>query len=225
MNAENRKGYEIYTLGDSAITIEFGKFINPETNDHVIARFKQFQENPIKGVLDLIPSYHSLTLCYDLSLVAKQKMGLNSLIDQVKSRLEEPMQLLPDSSKLHEIPVVYGGKNGSDLIRVSQEKGIDLHEIIRLHAEPTYRVYMLGFIPGFAYLGELDLKLTMPRKSSPQPMIPGSIGIAGLQTGIYPSFSPGGWNIIGHTDYPLLNNGLPILQAGDRVKFIPKNQL
>jgi inhibitor of KinA len=84
---------------------------------------------------------------------------------------------------------------------------------------------MLGFIPGFAYLGELDAKLTMPRKSSPQPMIPGSIGIAGLQTGIYPSFSPGGWNIIGHTNYPLLTNGIPILQAGDRVKFIPLNQL
>jgi inhibitor of KinA len=225
MNEENRKGYEIYTLGDSAFTIEFGKFINPETNDHVIARFKQFQENPIKGVLDLIPSYHSLTLCYDLSDVAKQKMGLNSLIDQVKLRLEEPMELLPNSSKLHEIPVVYGGKNGSDLLRVSQEKGIDLHEIIRLHAEPTYRVYMLGFIPGFAYLGELNKVLSMPRKSIPQPIIPGSIGIAGLQTGIYPSISPGGWNIIGHTDFPLLKNDLPILQPGDRVKFIPQNQI
>ena len=225
MNEDNRKGYEIYTLGDSAITIEFGKFINPETNDHVIARFKQFQENAIKGVLDLIPSYHSLTLCYDLSDVAKQKMGLNSLIDQVKLRLEEPMELLPNSSKLHEIPVVYGGKNGCDLIRVSQEKGIDQQEIIRLHAEPTYRVYMLGFIPGFAYLGELHTALTMPRKSTPQPMVPGSVGIAGLQTGIYPAFSTGGWNIIGHTDYPLLNNGLPILQAGDQVKFIPLNQL
>jgi inhibitor of KinA len=126
---------------------------------------------------------------------------------------------------LHEVPVVYGGKNGLDLLRMSREKGIDLQEIIRLHAEPTYRVYMLGFIPGFAYLGELNNKLTMPRKSAPQPMIPGSIGIAGLQTGIYPSFSPGGWNIIGHTDYPLLENGMPILQAGDRVKFIPLNQL
>lgn len=225
MNSENRKGYEIYALGDSAITIEFGKYINPETNDHVLARFKQFQEKPIKGVLDLIPSYHSLTLCYDLSDVAKQKTGLNSLIDLVKIRLEEPIESHHISSKLHEVPVVYGGKNGSDLLRVSQEKGIDLNEIIRLHAEPTYRVYMLGFIPGFAYLGELHTKLTMPRKSTPQPMIPGSIGIAGLQTGIYPSFSPGGWNIIGHTDYPLLKNGMPILQAGDQVKFIPKNQL
>jgi inhibitor of KinA len=166
-----------------------------------------------------------LTLCYDLNVVAKQKMGLHSLIDQVKLRLEEPIELHALSTQLHEVPVVYGGKNGSDLLRVSQEKGIDLKEIIRLHAEPTYRVYMLGFIPGFAYLGELNSKLTMPRKSAPQPMIPGSIGIAGLQTGIYPSFSPGGWNIIGHTDYPLLENGMPILQAGDRVKFIPLNQL
>jgi len=224
MNAENLKSYEIYALGDSAITIEFGKYINPETNDLVISRFNQFQENPIKGVLDLIPSYHSLTLCYDLNVVAKQKSGLHSLIDQVKSRLEEPIELHTHSTQLHEVPVVYGGKNGSDLLRVSQEKGIDLQEIIRLHAEPTYRVYMLGFIPGFAYLGELQAKLTM-RKSAPQPMVPGSIGIAGLQTGIYPSFSPGGWNIIGHTDYPLLENGIPILQAGDRVKFIPLNQL
>jgi inhibitor of KinA len=225
MNAENFNSYDIYALGDSAITIEFGKYINPETNDLVISRFKQFQENPIKGVLDLIPSYHSLTLCYDLNVVAKQKMGLHSLIDQVKLRLEEPIELHAHSTQLHEVPVVYGGKNGSDLLRVSQEKEIDLQEIIRLHAEPTYRVYMLGFIPGFAYLGELNSKLTMPRKSAPQPMIPGSIGIAGLQTGIYPSFSPGGWNIIGHTDYPLLENGMPILQAGDRVKFIPLNQL
>ena len=225
MNAENFNGYDIYALGDSAITIEFGKNINPETNDLVISRFNQFQETPIKGVIDLIPSYHSLTLCYDLNVVAKQKSGLHSLIDQVKSRLEEPIKLHAHSSQLHEVPVVYGGKNGSDLLRVSQEKGIDLQEIIRLHTEPTYRVYMLGFIPGFAYLGELHAKLTMPRKSTPQPMIPGSIGIAGLQTGIYPSFSPGGWNIIGHTDYPLLENGMPILQAGDRVKFIPLNQL
>jgi inhibitor of KinA len=225
MNAENFNGYDIYALGDSAITIEFGKYINPETNDLVISRFRQFQENPIKGVLDLIPSYHSLTLCFDLNVVAKQKSGLHSLIDQVKLRLEEPLEVYANASKLHEVPVVYGGKNGSDLLRVSQEKGIDLQEIIRLHAEPTYRVYMLGFIPGFAYLGELNSKLTMPRKSTPKPMIPGSIGIAGLQTGIYPSFSPGGWNIIGHTDYPLLENGMPILQAGDRVKFIPLNQL
>jgi inhibitor of KinA len=225
MNSENRKGYEIYALGDSAITIEFGKNINPEINDHVIARFKQFQENPIQSVIDLIPSYHSLTLCYNLNDVAKQKMGLASLIDQVRLRLEEPILVRHDSFKLHEIPVNYGGKNGSDLLRVSQEKGIDLYEIIRLHSEPTYRVYMLGFIPGFAYLGELNKALTMPRKSTPQPMVPGSVGIAGLQTGIYPSFSPGGWNIIGHTEYPLLENGMPILQAGDRVKFIPLNQL
>lgn len=224
MNSENRNGYEIYTLGDSAVTIEFGKYINPETNDHVIARFKQFQENPVKGVLDLIPSYHSLTLCYDLSYVVKQKMGLHSLIDQVKLRLEKPIELHANSSKLHEIPVVYGGKNGPDLSRVSQEKGIELNEIIRLHAEPTYRVYMLGFIPGFAYLGELNTKLTMPRKSTPQPISPGSVGIAGLQTGIYPDFSPGGWHIIGHTNYPLLKNGMPILQAGDQIKFIPQNK-
>ena len=225
MNSENLKGYEIYALGDSAITIEFGKDIKPEINDLVIARLKQFQKNTIKGVSDLIPSYHSLTLCFDLSEITKQKMGLNALIDQVKLRLEEPFEIQPNSSKLHEVPVVYGGKNGSDLLRVSQEIGIDQNEIIRLHAEPTYRVYMLGFIPGFAYLGELHHALSMPRKSIPQPMIPGSIGIAGLQTGIYPSFSPGGWNIIGHTDYPLLKYGIPILQAGDRVKFIPQNQL
>jgi inhibitor of KinA len=225
MNVENLKGYEIYALGDSAITIEFGKDIQPEINDLVIARFKQFQENTIKGIIDLIPSYHSLTLCFDLSEITKQKMGLNSLIDQVKSHLEVPIEIHHDSSKLHEIPVIYGGKNGSDLLRVSQEKGIDFHEIIRLHTEPTYRVYMLGFIPGFAYLGELHHALSMSRKSTPQPMIPGSVGIAGLQTGIYPSFSPGGWNIIGHTDFPLLKNGIPILQAGDRVKFISKNNL
>jgi len=130
MNAENFNGYDIYALGDSAITIEFGKYINPETNDLVISRFKQFQENPIKGVLDLIPSYHSLTLCYDLNVVAKQKSGLHSLIDQVKLRLEEPIELHAHSTQLHEVPVVYGGKNGSDLLRVSQEKGIDLQEII-----------------------------------------------------------------------------------------------
>lgn len=225
MNSEHQKGYDIYALGDSAVTIEFGKNIHPKINDQVIARLKQFEEKPIKGIIDLIPSYHSLTLCFDLSTIAKQKMGLNSLIDVVKSYLEEPIKLQHNSSKLHEIPVIYGGKNGMDLLRVSQEKGISPKEVIRLHAEPTYRVYMLGFIPGFAYLGELHQALSMPRKSIPQPMIPGSIGIAGLQTGIYPSFSPGGWNIIGHTDYPLLKDEMPMLQAGDLVKFIPQNQV
>jgi len=225
MKSENRSFYEIYALGDSALTIEFGKEINPETNDQVIARFKQFQENPIKGIVDLIPAYHSLTLCFDLTQISQPKFSLNTLIEKVKLRLEEPVGIAQTSAHLHEIPVIYGGKNGLDLPKLSQEKGIDINEIIRLHAEPTYRVYMLGFIPGFAYLGELHKALSMPRKSAPQPMIPGSIGIAGLQTGIYPSFSPGGWNIIGHTDYPLLKDGIPILQAGDRVKFIPLNQL
>jgi inhibitor of KinA len=225
MKSENRSYYEIYALGDSAITIEFGKDIHPETNDQVIARFKQFQNNPIKGIIDLIPAYHTLTLCFDLTQISRPKFGLNTLIELVKLSLEEPVDIGEISQNLHEIPVIYGGKNGSDLSRVSLEKEIDVNEIIRLHAEPTYRVYMLGFIPGFAYLGELNRVLSMPRKSMPLPVIPGSIGIAGCQTGIYPSISPGGWNIIGHTDFPLLKNDLPILQAGDRVKFIPQNQL
>lgn len=222
MKNENQNNYEIYALGDSAITIEFGNDINPDINDQVIARFKEFQENPIKGVIDLIPAYHSLTICFDLSQITQHKMGLNTMVEKIKSKLEEPVNIEQTSWKLYEIPVIYGGKNGLDLNVVSQQKEIDISEIIRMHIEPTYRVYMLGFIPGFAYLGELNKLLYMPRKSTPHPVIPGSIGIAGLQTAIYPSFSPGGWNIIGHTDFSLLKNGLPILQAGDRVKFIPK---
>jgi inhibitor of KinA len=203
---------QIYELGDSALTIEFGNEINESVHEEVMKRFYQFQSFPLPGTLDLIPAYASLTIVFDLGVVASRFEGLAGMKNLIEKKLAEDFTGHLPEGRLHEIPCEY---KGADLSFVAKSCGLSEQEIIRIHSEKEYTVYFLGFLPGFAYMGTTDARITVARKETPAPIQQGDIGLAGNQTGIYPSASPGGWQIIGRT------STIPHFRAGDRVRFIP----
>ena len=203
---------QIYELGDSALTIEFGNEISGDLHQEVIKRFYQFQSVPLPGTLDLIPAYTSLTIVFDLGVVASRFQGLNGMKNLIEEKLAEPFSAVIPEGRLHEIPCLY---EGPDLAFVASNCGLSEADVIRIHSEKEYHVFFLGFLPGFAYMGTTDERITVSRKVTPAPIQKGDIGLAGNQTGIYPSASPGGWQIIGRT------NTIPHFRAGDRVRFIP----
>lgn len=203
---------QIYEIGDSALSIEFGNEISESVHEEVMRRFYQFQSFPLPGTLDLIPAYASLTIVFDLGKVASRFQGLAGMKSLIEEKLAEPFSAVIPEGRLHEIPCIY---EGPDLAVVAKSCGISETEVIQIHSEKTYHVYFLGFLPGFAYMGLTDKRITVSRKEKPVTIQAGDIGLAGNQTGIYPSTSPGGWQIIGRT------NTIPHFRAGDRVRFIP----
>jgi inhibitor of KinA len=144
--------------------------------------------------------------------------------EKMNERLHQPLPQNDSTSELINIPVCYDPEFGPDLENLAREKNITTEDVIRIHTSKPYRVFMLGFLPGFAYMGEVDERISMSRKNQPVPVAAGSVGIAGKQTGIYPLLSPGGWQIIGRTPVHLFNKEkeqTTLLKAGDRVQFIP----
>jgi inhibitor of KinA len=203
---------QIYELGDSALTIEFGNEISSDIHQEVMKRFYQFQSFPLPGTRDLIPAYASLTIVFDLGVVASRFQGLAGMKTLIEEKLAEAFTAVIPEGRLHEI---YCSYTGPDLASVASACGLSEQEIIRIHSEKEYTVYFLGFLPGFAYMGTTDARITVSRKLTPAPIKAGDVGLAGNQTGIYPSTSPGGWQIIGRTA------SIPHFRAGDRVRFIP----
>lgn len=210
----------IVPLGDSAITIEFGNEINPETNTRVVAFAQMVRAQGWSGILDVVPTYRSVTvhfdpLQWDSAMLAKR---LKTLPRREPGRAE--LQGI-----LHKIPVLYGGEWGPDLEAVATFAGLQPDEAIALHASIQYRVYLLGFSPGFPYLGLVPERLAMPRRSTPRTTVPvGSVGIADHQTGIYPSAMPGGWQLIGRTPIAMYRKSRAdpfLLKPGDIVQFNP----
>lgn len=205
-------------LGDSAILIQLGDEIDPILNQRIHALDALLQAIPI--INETIPAYCTLLVHYD---------PLKSTYNEIKILVEEKLSLIEDSthrpSRRLEIPVLYGNASGPDLEPAATTLALSPSELIRLHSEREYTIYMMGFTPGFPYLGILNEKLTLPRLSTPRTRVPaGSVAIAGSQTGIYPVDSPGGWHIIGHTPLKLFDPMIetPFLFApGDTVKFIP----
>jgi inhibitor of KinA len=217
--------YMIYPLGDQALTIELGNTIEEHTNDLVMRVFHQLQKNPIPFVSDIIPAYSSITVIYQTAAIRKAYPG-QSAFEQIKEALTLRLQHTADgdfNSRLIDIPVCYDPELGPDLAALADHAGISTAEVIQMHTATIYRVYMIGFLPGFAYLASVDPAIRMPRKLQPRPMVAaGSVGIAGEQTGIYPVNSPGGWQIIGQTPFPMLDVSQEspcLLQPGDRVRF------
>ena len=204
--------YQLFELGDTAVTIEFGTELSTDIHQEVMKRFYQFQSFPLPGTLDLIPAYASLTIVFDLGLVASRFQGLAGMKTLIEEKLAEPFSAIIPEGRLHEIPCQY---EGPDLASVASACGLSEQEIIRIHSEKEYTVFFLGFLPGFAYMGATDERIAISRKAKPVPIQAGDIGLAGNQTGIYPIASPGGWQIIGRT------NSIPHFRAGDRVRFIP----
>ncbi|HEY4147374.1 MAG TPA: 5-oxoprolinase subunit PxpB, partial [Chitinophagaceae bacterium] len=195
--------YSIFSLGDSAVTIDLGNSINEHWNRKVLAMQQWLQEPAFEGLMDIITAYSSLTVLYDPVLVKRKYQPPGTIAAWVGEQLEkafrESGEQLPDNIVTVDIPVCYSEATGMDLAAMAQQKKLSIDEIIHLHTSVPYRVYMIGFLPGFSYLAEVDTRLITPRKPRPVTVLPGSVGIAGSQTGIYPLASPGGWNIIGRT--------------------------
>lgn len=217
--------YNIFPLGDCASTIELGKLMNAGLNKKVLAMQKWFYENSFNGLMDTIVAYTTLTIIYDPNIIRKNYLFKGTVWDWIGKKLElayKESSIQDSNNSMTRIPVCYDEEFGFDLQEVSRSTNLSVDEIIDLHISKIYRVYMLGFLPGFAYLGEIEPRLVMPRKETPVAVQAGSVGIVSNQTGIYPLNSPGGWQIIGRTPLKLFEpkNVNPVkLKAGDEVQF------
>lgn len=219
--------YHIFPLGDSAITVDFGNKINPMVNNAVMKLFQELEADPFPGMREAVPAYSSLTVHYDLQLCIRLRPPGQTTFEWMGELLHQRVKKLDyeelNPSRELTIPVCYHPSFAPDLKTLAAEKKLSVEEVIHLHSSNPYRVYMLGFLPGFTYLGEVDEKLAMPRKMQPVIVSPGSIGIAGRQTGVYSLNSPGGWNIIGRTPVKLFDKDrdpLTLLKPGDSIKFV-----
>jgi inhibitor of KinA len=208
----------IVPAGDSALIVEFEERIDPAINARAIALADSLQAAAIAGVRDVVPTYRSVAVFFD-----PLRTNYDTLLERIERDAGRPA---PDAERQAEplrIPVCYGGDLGPDLGAVAAFGGISADEVIALHASATYRVFMLGFVPGFAYMGIVDARIAAPRHSTPRVRVPaGSVGIAGVQTGIYPAETPGGWQLIGRTPIKPFdaNRAQPFLmKAGDAVRF------
>jgi KipI family sensor histidine kinase inhibitor len=205
-------------MGDRAVLVELGDDISPQINQKVRGLYIGTKGHRIKGIKDLVPSYRSLMVVYDPLVISLD--SLESQMNEIWNALDDAR--LPDPRTV-EIPVVYGDKYGPDLEWIADYHKMTRQDVIRLHTQPTYQVYMIGFMPGYPYMGEVPDELVTPRRKTPRTHVPGgSVGIAQKQTGIYPVASPGGWQIIGRTPVRLFDpQGKPpsFLEMGDRVKF------
>ena len=209
----------IRIMGDRAILVELGDGISPRINQQVRALYAGITAQRINGIKDIVPSYRSLMVVYDPLVILLD--SLESQINEIWNNLDDARQPEP---RTVEIPVVYGDKYGPDLEWVANYHKKTPQDVIRLHTQSVYQVYMIGFMPGYPYMGEVPDALVTPRRKTPRTRVPrGSVGIAQKQTGIYPVASPGGWQIIGRTPLPLFDpQGQPpcFLDMGDRVKFV-----
>ncbi len=206
--------------GDSALVVELGDEIRPEINQKIRGLVLTLQERKIPGIREYVPTYRSLMISYDPALLL-----FHELVHEVK-QVESQLEISAfTKARIVEIPVVYGGDFGPDIGCVAEHNGLNEHDVIKLHTDRDYLVYMLGFTPGFCYLGGMSARLETPRLVSPRTRIPaGSVGIAGEQTGVYPIDSPGGWQLIGRTPLCLFDpNREPavLISAGDYVRFLP----
>ena len=208
----------MFTEGDSSLLIVFGNTIQPETTLKVASAARLIREQGIRGIVDLIPAYASLLVNYDPRMISYDRLKL-----RLENLLRRELRTEETGRRVFEIPVCYGGEYGPDLLNVADHAGLSPQEVIRIHTSRDYLVCMLGFLPGFCYLGGLDERIHTPRLPTPRVRIPaGSVGIGGSQTGIYPLDSPGGWQLMGMT--PVLmydpNRSVPIpVSAGDYIRF------
>jgi len=218
---------KIFPLGESALTIDFGNEISLELNNKVLRLAGFLIQNNFAGFIEIIPAYSSLTIFYDVFTVRKHFSDFPTAFEAVRAFLENALPMLNEieftEPRLVKIPVCFDAEFALDLDFIASENNLTREEVVEIFLSKTYRVFMLGFLPGFAYLGETDERIAAPRKLTPRLKVPkGSVGIAGRQTGVYPFESPGGWQIIGRTTQELFTPNAEnptVLQAGDLVKF------
>jgi inhibitor of KinA len=216
---------EFSPLGDHAVTITLGDSIDETTNRRVRALSAALDSRGLAGIVDQVPAFASLVVHYDPERIGGDpaeppyERFVNALRDLLAHVGDD--ELPPPRTK--DIPVCYGGELGPDIEDVARQHGLEPKDVIRIHSAGSYLVYMVGFMPGFAYLGGLDERLVTPRRSSPRTAVPaGTVGIGGQQTGVYPLVSPGGWNLIGRTPlriFDVAREEPALLATGDRVRF------
>jgi inhibitor of KinA len=218
----NKMTYSVYSTSENAITISLGESMDEAINQKVQSLFLQLKGNPLW--LDVIPAYTTITVLFDIAVIRKNHPSAFAF---AKSELEKVIEQMGDkhqqSSRLMTVPVCYHPLLAPDLERICAEKKMEVRDLIALHTQPSYHVYMIGFLPGFPYMGKVHPSLVLPRLEKPRVNVQtGSVGIAGEQTGIYPLDSPGGWNIIGRTPlkiFDALRRDPVFFQPGDRVTF------
>ncbi|OMF24424.1 kinase inhibitor [Paenibacillus sp. FSL H8-0548] len=225
---------EMLPLGDSAIIIRLGSSIDEETNRIVMNLSRRFEEKPFAGLIECVPSFVSVAIHYDPLLVKRSRAAAElqhaTIFETVCARVQTYLSLgqlnaSGQAARTIEIPVCYGGEHGPDLGLVAEHNGLTEEEVIAIHAGGIYLVHMLGFAPGFPYLGGMSERIAAPRHQTPRTIIPqGSVGIAGKQTGVYSIATPGGWQLIGRTPLALFRpqDEIPsLLRPGDSVRFKP----
>lgn len=208
----------IVAAGDSTLFVELEERIDAAVNARAIALAEAVQAAAIPGVRDVVPTYRSVAVYFD-----PLRTDYDRLVDRIDHELRQPTTRATAPRPPIRIPVCYGGDLGPDLAAVARFAHVDEAEVVRRHAAGTYRVFMLGFVAGFAYLGTVDETIAMPRRATPRVRVPlGSVGIAGVQTGIYPAETPGGWQLIGRTPVKPFDPSRAepfLMQAGDSVQF------
>lgn len=216
--------HKFSSLGDSALLIDLGNYIDEEINKYVIHLAADINANKPGGVIEAVPAYSSLAVYYDITFLKNINDNI-SAYENAKQLIEGHIRTLQSKPSVESvvirIPVCYQHDCAPDLKSVSNILQLTEEEVIAIHLSRLYRVYMIGFLPGFAYMGEVDSRINVSRKSTLYNVAAGSVGIAGKQTGIYPLNSPGGWNIIGRTpvkmflperDPPVYNKAGNIIQ-------------
>lgn len=213
----------ILPAGDAALVVEFGDRVDPALNREVRELWRALEREAIPGIVELVPTYRSLLVCYDPLVAAPDDLRARLLeIDRRKGDLDL------GAPRVIRVPTVYGGEFGPDLPFVARHNKLTEAEVVDLHAGADYLVYMLGFSPGFPYLGGMSPRIATPRLATPRAVIPaGSVGIAQQQTGIYPVESPGGWQLIGRTPLRLFDaerRPPALFEAGDFIRFVPVSE-
>lgn len=226
-------------LGDRAIVVDWGGRIDPDTHGKISSFCTELECNPLQGIMEIVPAFTTVTVYYEPMSLRDPVTGdhwsrignteIRSPFDIIKGIFKRIISSLDPaasgSSRVVEIPVCYGGDFGPDLLDVAAYTGLSAEEVIEIHSGQNYLVYMIGFSPGFPYLGGMSERISTPRRTSPRHLIdPGTVGIGGLQTGVYPIATPGGWQLIGKTPIKLFrpNHETPsLLKAGDFVRFRP----
>lgn len=219
-----KQDFVINFHGDSTLVVKLGEAIDIETNEVVHNLIDKLEKEIINQnyIEDIYPTFNNIVINYDNLLIDFETLKID-LSKKISNHLIKYKNNLYEE-KIIEIPVKYGQEYGPDLKKMSEKLKISEEKIIEIHTQSLYRIFMIGFMPGFPYLGGLDKRISFPRLSTPRKIVPeGSVGIAGMQTGIYPFDSPGGWNIIGRTDKKLFdadNNPPALLSSGLNLKFI-----
>ncbi|NRF97534.1 5-oxoprolinase subunit PxpB [Paenibacillus dendritiformis] len=210
-----------FPLGDGAIVVEFDTVIGPASHEQVRLLSLYLDDHPLPGMIEYVPAFTTVTVFYD-PLVLRYEEA-KAKLDRAAAQTAD--MRLDKKARTVEIPVCYGGEFGPDLEEVAAHNRLTAGEVVRIHSSVEYLVYMIGFAPGFPYLGGMPERIAAPRRSSPRLAIPaGSVGVGGTQTGVYPIVTPGGWQLIGRTPVALFRPDMTppaLLRAGDTIRFVP----